>query len=83
MENKKNDNQNRQQIKKFEGTGQFPTDSQGRIINNTATGYDTATRSFEIYKKTPKEKLDLSLAKSVHKSFLKMKYGNDWKKYNS
>jgi hypothetical protein len=80
MENKNN---NKQIYKRFEGSGQFPTDSQGKIINNIATGYDTSTRSFEMYKKTPKEKLDLSIAKSKHKAFLKMKYGKDWKKYNS
>lgn len=54
--------------KKFDGTGMFPTDSQGRIVNNRAKGYDASIFSFERYKKTPQEKLELSLAKSKHKA---------------
>ena len=58
--------------KKFDGTGMFPTDSQGKIINNRAKGYDPSIFSFERYRKTPQEKLELSLAKSKHKAtFLK------------
>jgi hypothetical protein len=75
------DNKNKQVSKSFDGTGQFATDFHGKIINNRATSYDPKKYSFEIYKKTVKEKLDLSLAKSKHKSYLKMMYGNSWKKY--
>jgi hypothetical protein len=55
-------------IKKFDGTGMFPTDSQGKILYNRAKGYDPSVFSFERYKKTPQEKLELSLAKSRHKA---------------
>ena len=78
MENK---NKYKQADKRYDGTGQFPTDSQGKIVNNIATGYDTSARSFEMYKKTPKEKLDLSIAKSKHKAFLQMEHGKNWKKF--
>ena len=80
MENK---NANKQFYKRFDGTGQFPTDAHGKIINNKATGYDPSKYSFEIYKKTAKEKLDLSLAKSKWKAAMMMCYGKNWKKYNN
>jgi hypothetical protein len=79
MENKKNN----QLYKKFEGSGQFPTDSHGKIINNRTTGYDTSKFSFEMYKKTVKEKLDVSVAKSKWKNSMKVCYGKNWKKHNN
>lgn len=74
-------NTNKQIYKKFEGTGQFPTDSHGKIINNRTTGFDPKQYSFEIYKKTVKEKIDLSIAKSKHKQALKLSHGNNWRKF--
>jgi hypothetical protein len=79
MENKKNN----QFYKKFEESGQFPTDSHGKIINNRTTGYDTSKLSFEMYKKTIKEKLDVSIAKSKWKNAMKVCYGKNWKKHNN
>jgi hypothetical protein len=78
MENKKT---NKQIYNKFDGTGMFPTDSHGKIINNRTTGYDPSKYSFEIYKKTVKEKLDLSVAKSKHKQALKLSHGTNWRKF--
>jgi hypothetical protein len=74
---------NKQLYKKFDGTGQFPTDAHGKIINNRATGYDPSKYSFEVFKKTVKEKLDLATAKSKWKSFMRMSYGKNWKRYNN
>jgi hypothetical protein len=80
MENK---NSNKQNYKRFEGTGQVPTDIHGKILNNRATGYDASKFSFEIYKKTFKEKLDLSIAKSKWKAAMMVSYGKNWKKHNN
>jgi hypothetical protein len=77
------ENKNKQIYKKFEGTGEFPTDSHGKIINNQATGIDVSKYSFEVYKKTVKEKLDLSIAKSKWKGAMKFSYGKNWRKHNN
>lgn len=77
------ENKNNQPYKRFEGTGQFPTDSQGRIINNRTTSYDTTKLSFEMYKKTVKEKLDVSIAKSKWKNAMILCYGKNWKKHTN
>ena len=76
-------NTNKQIYKRFDGTGQFPTDSHGKIIHNRTTSYDPSKNSFEIYKKSVKEKLELSLAKSKWKAGMMVCYGKNWKKYNN
>jgi len=80
MENK---NTKKQIYKKFDETGQFATDAHGKIINNRATGYDPSKYSFEVYKKSVKEKLDLSVAKSKWKAAMQACYGKNWKKHNN
>lgn len=77
------ENKNKQIYKKFDGTGQFPVDAHGKIIHNRTTGYDPSQYSFEVYKKTLKEKLDLSIAKSKWKGAMKFSYGKNWKKHNN
>lgn len=76
-------NTQKQIYKRFDGTGLFPTDAHGKIINNRATGYDPSKHSFEIFKKTFKEKLDVSVAKSKWKNAMRICYGNNWKKHNN
>ncbi len=50
------------------------------LVAKEANSFNIIPISFEVYKKTPKEKMDLANAKSIHKSLLKAHYGKDYKK---
>ena len=60
--------------------GQFPTDHQGRIINNRCQGYDASEYSWEkLFKKSPEEKAKAATEISKYNQVMKMYYGENWR----